>query len=210
MPTRFTILERLLSLYSKGYRQRYGDQILQTLADMLDDQPKVTGRAKIWLKVGLDLPISIVCQNSLASGSNLMNDTPKYIKLGGLLAGIMLIPFSLAVIANTLDQAIYNETLYGSRLWDAPILKTWALILPGLALFVAMASYILYVATSGENKWFKRIIDLKHAWPVILTGLFALSVLFFVFFHDSAHCVTGNPVHEIQNWHQTWQCIGQR
>lgn len=93
MGKRYPIYRAALRLYPKEYRRQYGDQMLQTVADMLDDQPEKRGRVVIWLRVGSELPLSIMRENITNVGEStmhklaLMNNK----RLVGGLAAILLI-----------------------------------------------------------------------------------------------------------------------
>ncbi|HEV2403357.1 MAG TPA: hypothetical protein VGS08_04100 [Candidatus Saccharimonadales bacterium] len=47
----FPLYTRVLRLYPKPYRQRYGLAILQTTADMFDDAQSLTERIMIWVRM---------------------------------------------------------------------------------------------------------------------------------------------------------------
>lgn len=51
---RFPIYSKLLKLYPKQYRDRFGDEILQTTADMLDAADTKRERYNIWIRVAVD------------------------------------------------------------------------------------------------------------------------------------------------------------
>lgn len=209
MSTRFPRYEKLLKLYPKAYRDKYGAEILQTLEDMLDDQPTSLGRAKVWLRTFLDLPIDVFNQNALAIGNDFINETPDYIKQNGFFSGLLLLPFFLIVAINAIDRALFNHTLYHSWLWSQVSIITWIVVFPSLAIAIALYGYITYlVRGTGKNKLSlkDKILDVRRTWPVIISGLFAVSVIFILLFHDSAHCWRQNPVYFVTKWHQTWQC----
>jgi hypothetical protein len=70
MPNQFRLYRFLLRLYPKSFRQKYGDQMIQTLSDMLEDQPDQSSRFLVWLRVSSELPFSIVQQNITNLGEN--------------------------------------------------------------------------------------------------------------------------------------------
>lgn len=202
MVHRFPRYEKLLGLYPKAYRDKYARPMTQTLADMLGDQTNTRGKILVWLRVSLDLPVSIMNQNSLALGGNDMRETPNYIRRNGIIASALLVPFVLAILAGSLDHQLHN-----SWLWRTPALVVWVALLPALAFLLAVSSYILYAASSSlRQNWMSRLFDIKHTWPVVLTGLVGLGIIGLVLFHDSAHCVADNPYKEAHNFNQTLQC----
>lgn len=206
MPSRFPKYERFFKLYPARYRKEYGGAMLQTLADMLDDQPTRAGKLRVWLRTSVDLPISVAHQNAMALGDNVMHQTPQYIKRNGIIAGTLLIPFAAALTANGFDKAMNNHTLYGSWVWGKPALTAWIIILPALAFLLAFVSYILFIVSHPKVNLFKRLFDVERVWPVAITGIIGLGILFMVYFHDSVHCWVQNPVHFVTQWHQTWTC----
>lgn len=207
---RFPIYGRLLGLYPRQYRDMYGDQMLQTLADMLDDAPSHTHRIKIYARAVIDLPLSIMSQQAQYIGGIMVNETPNYIKRNTLITGLMLLPFLAALAANALSKIITGQTLYGSWLWHAPVIAIWVLWLPLLATAIALGTLLVYIwqhSRLEHKSIFVSAQNIRHDWPLLLVAATGLGILAILFGHDSAHCVTGNPVRELQQWHQTWQCV---
>ena len=208
---RFPRYSKLLRLYPKPYREQYGEQMLQTLADMLDTEPE--HETSIWLRTIIDLPFSLTKQQLLYAGGIMSQQIPMYVKRNAVVSTVLLLPFALALIVNGLDKLINNRTLYHSWLWHMPVLAIWVLWLPILAAALALSSLVVFFrkgGTQGRQNSRKQSLDVYHTWPLIAPALVALFVIAMVFGHDSAHCVTGNPVRELHNWHQAWQCIQQR
>src|SRR5262249_42336425 len=116
-------------------------------------------------------------------------------------------PFAATITANGLDKLINNHTLYNSWLWSRAALVMWVMVLPALAFTLALASYLLFVATNkSKQSFWRRVVDIRHTWPVLITGIIGLGIVFMLLFHDSAHCWVQNPVYFATKWHQTWQC----
>ena len=207
---RFPFYDKLLRLYPKPYREQYGAQMLQTLADMLDAEPE--HKTSIWFRAIVELPFSLTKQQLLYAGGIMTHQMPHYVKRNAVVSAALLVPFALALIANGLDTLLRNHTLYHSWLWQMPILTIWVLWLPILAALLALVSLLIFFRerSQQERYSFKQLFDIHHTWPLLAPALAALFIIAMVFGHDSVHCVTGNPVHEIHNWHQTWQCIQQR
>lgn len=183
--------------------------MLQTTADMLDAAPGLRARMAIWLHVVLDLPVNIGRQQLNYAGGIMHNSMPNYIKRNSLMAGALLVPFFAALTANGLDKVFNNHDLHNSWLWHSPAIGLWVIWFPIVALCLAVGSYLIFVFTrSSANKrsWLRKAFDLAHAWPVLLTGLIALSILMLLEFHDSAHCWVQTPTHLASHLQQTWQC----
>jgi hypothetical protein len=209
MKRQFPKYELLLRLYPAAYRNEYGRQMIQTVDDMLADAHSATERRLVWARVILDLPLSITKSQLQYAGSVFHNETPNYVKYIGVLAGLFVLPFFLALVANGLDKVIYNHSLNGSWLWRMPTIGLWVLWLPALALSLTFVSYVMYMLESmGKRKrsGLFGLLDVIHAWPVVIPGIIALGILFMLAFHDSTHCWLQNPVYFITRFHQTVQC----
>jgi hypothetical protein len=207
--SRFPIYAALLKLYPSAHRKRYEQEILQTTADMLDDAPSRLTRVRVWTHVAFDLPLNIVRQQVSYGGDVMSNETPRYLKRSSLIAGALLLPFILALLANGLSKLINKHGLDHSWLWKSPAIGIWILYLPEVALLLALATYIVYIVkgTDGTTRsWLKSAVDVRHVWPIMLPAVLALGVLFLVAFHDSVQCWAQNPVHAVTHMQQTWQC----
>jgi len=203
---RFPYYSRLLRLYPPAFQQRYAQPMLQTLADMLDDP--AANRASIWASVALDLPLTLAHQQFVYFGDTMTRDTPTYIKVTSAVSGLMLVPFITALVAN----ALIPGHLYHSWPWHYHILLVWVFILPALAASLSVITFAVW----SINRWHRGISfwrsasDLAHNWPMLLFAAAGLFIVILVWFHDSVHCIIGNPIAQLQNWRQTWACIAQR
>ena len=138
-----------------------------------------------------------------------MKETPAYIKVNSMISGILLAPFFIALLANSIDKVVGHETLYGSWLWKSPTLAIWVLRLPELALILAFVTYIVYVVRgkgSSRSSWLKRAIDIRHSWPVLVPTVLAFGILFLLAFHDSAQCWGHSVGYTITHTSQVWRC----
>jgi len=207
LKSRYSVYARLLMLYPASYRQQYSDQMLQTLEDMLDHTSGIE-RQLIWLKVLGELPFSVARQQYSYLGGIMVHNTPTYIKRSSLAGAVLLLPFFMFVVLNSLT----NHALNNSTLWQRGVLFTWIILFPSVALLInAMAFVVWLIHTPGRQKaklW-SRLFDVAQSWPMLLISVLAVGILAVVFFHDSVHCVTGNPISELQNWHTTLRCIRQ-
>ncbi|MGH7239184.1 MAG: hypothetical protein ACREHG_03850, partial [Candidatus Saccharimonadales bacterium] len=137
---RFPRYSQLLKLYPASYRKDYGEQMLQTLADMLDDSNSRKDRLSIWLRTSFDLPLSAARQQLILTGDVISHETPDYVKRNSLVGALLLVPFVLALTANALDKVFYNQTLYHSWLWRKPAASLWAIWLPRVATVGALVT----------------------------------------------------------------------
>lgn len=203
---RFPAYSALLKLYPKTYREHFGQQILQTIADMLDHSPTRTARLAVWTHVAAELPINVAKQQTGYIGGIYMKETPRYLKTLSIVSGLLLVPFVAALVANSLDKVINNHTLYTSWLWKMPVLGVWVLYLPATALLLAIGGYAYYITQYKKTSWLRRLLDVKHSWPILIPGLCAFGVLFILAFHDSAHCWVQTPSHLVTHINMTWKC----
>lgn len=200
----------LLRLYPKAYREQYGEQMVQTLEDMLAAAPAVKQRSEVLFRTAVDLPVSIAQQQILYIGGVMAHEMPRYVKRNAVLAGLLLVPFAAALTANGMDKMFHNQTLYQSWLWHTPALALWVLWLPAAALLVALGSLMVYIfrrSRAMATKPDHRTADVMRTWPLVLMAVVSLGIIAIVFGHDSVHCLTGNPIHEVQHWGQTWHCV---
>ena len=207
---RFPRYSKILGLYPNSYKKEYGQQIMQTTADMLDHAKTDRQKIAIWSKVALDLPLNISKQQLQLVGGTYMKETPNYIKIMGILTGVLVLPFFAAIIANGLDKLLNNHTLYNSWVWRYDYIRLWVLVLPAIAATLAIFSllyYVIHSPTKSSGNKFKLVFDLKHNWPIMASGLIALGILFFLRFHDSAPCwIQQIPRHYLSHQNQGQVC----
>ncbi|HEX3568707.1 MAG TPA: hypothetical protein VHT70_03475 [Candidatus Saccharimonadales bacterium] len=205
---RFPLYAKLLHLYPKSYREQYGDQMLQTLADMLDAAPTTAQRALVWLRTMIDMPLSIGRQQLSFAGHALTQETPLFVRRNTLVSASMFLPFFVIVAINDLTA----HGLYHTWLWRVGPLFTWIVLLPAIGMIISTITLVAWLRRMrvAHRSWWRSLIDIRHSWPMLAFVLLGLGILCLVFFHDSVHCVAGNPVRELHNPHATLHCIQQR
>lgn len=203
---RFPHYSKLLGLYPEPYRKEYKEQMLQTLADMLDDPDR--SRRGVWTRTIVDFPLSLIGQQLHYLGGAMANQMPNYIKRNSLLGAWLVAPFFVFLVVN----AVFQDRVQNTFLWHNNILFMWLIFLPALAVLFNLISLIRWLNdrhhTSKKSLW-RTLFDFKNNWPALAVILVGLGILALVIGHDSVHCVTGNPVRELHNANQTWQCISQ-
>ncbi len=210
LKTSYLIYSQLLKLYPKAYWQRYEQEILQTTTDMLNDANGPLAKAVVWLQLAIDLPINIFRQQLVYLGGSMQHEMPAYVKRNGLIASVMLLPFFAALGANGLDKIINNHTLLNSWVWHAPALNIWVIWLPTLAFLLAIISYLTFAIKNNHQKsLLKRLIDIRHSWPVVLPLLVAIFIMLVLVFHDSVQCLMHSPIYTVQHFNKVWQCTSQ-
>ena len=205
LKARFPVYSRLLRLYPLDYQQKYREQTLQTLADMLDDPEH--SKTATWIRTAFDLPLSVSKQQLIYTGAAMIHDSPSYMKRNAMLGAMLLVPFPIAIIVNSFTQHAtlamhdYTRLIYLSAF----------IALPALAFLFCAATWLYWLLDrerTGLSFW-KRLLDVRHNGLVLAVASLGLAMALFVPFHDSVHCVTSNPIHKVTYLHQTWRCIQQ-
>jgi hypothetical protein len=200
---RFPRYSKLLRLYPAGYRKAYGEQMLQTLADMLDDPEQ--SRQAVWTRTILDFPLSVAHQQLSYAGTGAAG-MPRYMKQNARLGAWLVAPFFLFILLNSFS----GQRLRDSLLWHTDFLFIWLVLLPGLAVVFNLAALLRWVRSQRRGRtrttW-SLLTDFRQNWPAVAMIVIGLAILALVFGHDSVRCVSGNPFHELHDWHSTWQCV---
>lgn len=203
---RFPRYSRLLRLYPAGYRKEYGEQMLQTLADMLDDPAR--SHPGVWSRLVLDFPFSVIKQQLSYTGEVMATTMPDYMKRNAMLGTGLVAPFFLLLALHV----VAGNRLEHSWFWHTHVLFIWLLVLPGLAIVCnlqALLRWGLHRRQETHTGTWKVLTDFRRNWPALGVIIIGLCILALVFGHDSVGCVTGNPMRELRNFHQTWQCVQQ-
>lgn len=201
---RFPKYSKLLTLYPVDYQKEYKQQMLQTLADMLDD--KENSRAGVWLRATFDFPFSVAKENMIFIGHNFANETPSYVKKSSFAGAVLLLPFFNFL---TLD-ALSSHSLYGGWFWQPWVIATWLIIMPAVAFLICSYAFVMWSIQRSKTKsigFFKSLFDWRRNWPMTIVSILSLGIIALAVGHDSVHCVVNNPVKEIRYWHTTWRCI---
>jgi hypothetical protein len=181
--------------------------MLQTLDDMVEDQPTATSKNLIKTKAYMELPLSIVQQNFVVASASFFNDTPDYARQTSTVGAILMIPFFLIILTDATER----PGLTSSTVWVA-VLTVSLLALPALAFVINTLSYLVWLRGSNGHKKSSlraRVFSFKQTWPMLAVGGAGLALCLIVLFHNSAHCIIGNPVRTVHNPSQTWQCISR-
>lgn len=195
---RFPVYGRLLRLYPLTYQERYRAEMLQTLADMLDDPERPS--ALVWARTIIDLPLSLAHQQLSYAGGIMKNETPIYVKRNSAIAASLITPFFVLIVVNSLFHHALDFTNSWKRLF------TWLIIgLPAVALILSLVTFIKWSARQ-KSIW-KSLFDFRHNWLLVIPGGLALLIVLFVPFHDSGPCLAHSPVKELRNFSNTVRCI---
>lgn len=201
---RFPKYSRLLGLYPTDYRKEYSRQMLQTLADMLDD--KENAKAAVWLRATVDFPFSVTKENLLFMGHSFLNETPSYVKKASFAGSLLILPFFTFL---ALD-ALTSHSLYGGWFWHPWVIATWIIIMPALAFLICSLAFVKWSVQRSKIKkigFLKSLFDWRRNWPMMIVSILSIGIVSLAVGHDSVQCVVNNPVKEIRYWHTTWRCI---
>ena len=203
---RFPIYTRLLRLFPSFYRDKYAEQMVHTLADMLDDASGYRSKAKVWLRISLDLPVSLIRQNIIYIGGTMAKEVPNYMKESSILGFALLTPFFIILLVNGLTA----HGLYHTWLWHVSVLGIWLLVMPATAVAIAILTLFRWLIERHRLEkvsYWTSLKDIKHSWPLVIILLIGLFIIAVVFGHDSVHCVNPYQNKFWHDFHGTWRCI---
>lgn len=204
---RFPLYSKFLKLYPPEYRQRYSTEMLQTLADMLDD--KKNTRSSVWLRTIADLPFSLIKENAVYMGSIMTHETPNYIKKSSLIGSILLLPFFVFIGLNSL-MAYRLNNVWLEKSWATAALTIFIVVMPATAFIITTGAFLRWTIERKNQTqigFWRNLLDWRRNWPMLAVAVMSFGIIVLVFGHDSVHCVTHNPINEIRDWQNTWQCI---
>ncbi|HVV25961.1 MAG TPA: hypothetical protein VHC21_02935 [Candidatus Saccharimonadales bacterium] len=203
---RFPIYSRILKLYPPAYRQQYGEQMLQTLADMLDHEPSPLRRLRTYLRLAVDVPVTLTSQQVRYAGRAFFDETPVYVRRNTFISFAFFLPFLLIAITN--DLAAHG--FYHTWLWSFGVLLTWIIVLPSIGLIISLVTFAAWLIDRRKHNrqpWARTLFDFAHNWPMLALSGLGVLILLLVFFHDSAYCVIDNPARAVTHAHQTMHCV---
>lgn len=133
-----------------------------------------------------------------------MHDTPAYVKRNSMIGAALAVPFFLVVASGLTHNE--GRALSG---WSSFVAGLCLIGMPAVAVVLNAGSYVTWFSAPAQRSKsvLGRFADVRHTWPMLLAAGVSALLLAVVLFHDSTHCLAGNPVRELHNPHQTWQCI---
>lgn len=202
---RFPRYSQLLQLYPETYRREYSQEMLQTLADMLDGAEAGTERTAIWLRTAIDLPLSATKQQLILAGGIMTHEMPDYLKRRAVIAATLLLPFLTFLFLDS----ITSHSLYGTWAWNPWVVGVWLILLPSLALGISTITFGRWLLEQRQDKvgFWHSLLDWRHSWPVVVVAALSFGIIALAFGHDSVHCVVHNPIADLRYWHTTWTCL---
>jgi hypothetical protein len=108
-----------LRLYPRSFRREYGDQMVQTLDDLLDDTETSMDRLAVWVRVVAETPVTALRENTNTIGekdmTKLIRISNKRLAIGSIIAVLILLTalFSLkgAAIVRKVANIMYGGSL---------------------------------------------------------------------------------------------------
>jgi len=166
---RFKIYAKLLYLYPPNYRRQYGQQLLQTIADMVDDAPSAGARFAVWLRISFDLPITICKEHFLTIGENMYTKQNLHTNRNAVIGGaLLLLPVALLAINRSLMLSGPGRGI------PTYLLIKSTTILPALA--VMLSGFTLYRLLRSDRK-----VQANHLRQAcVLAIVCVLSLAFFI------------------------------
>ena len=166
----FKVYAKLLYLYPSSYRKQYQEQLLQTVADMVDDAPSTYQRFIVWLRIGLDLPVTVCKEHFQVIGDFMHARNNHQIKRNTFISGaLLLLPIILVAINRML---MLSGPGRGLPTYSLIVVTT---MFPVLA--VGLSGFTLYTLLRSDKKL--RTNNLRQSWPLGL--VFAASLLLLMF-----------------------------
>ncbi len=191
------IYKKLLRFYPESYRQRFKSQILLDLEDLYHDELRAKGKAGagFWTFQLMDLSKGIIFENIYEMQEVGMK---KYFHLNNFnIAGaVLLLPillmsvidFSSRVAQGNLghiNQQSYNFFSH-TFLYRAPVLFTWVLFFPFLAVLLNIVS--LVKDKRGKNKMLS-LEFVKNNFATLFILVIGLGFLAMIRLHDFLPCI---------------------
>jgi len=176
------IYQELLKLYPEDYQKQYKQQILQTMGDVLANEPHANKRHLILIKEIITTPINALEQSFIAFSTR-RHTTPWLVISITSLA--LLAPFFIAIAIDEISEFITGGHLYNTWLWNSTVLFIWIVALPFASLVLSLSTYLVSLIRHRNKKMF--FLGKKY-WLTIITILLSVGILSLAIFHDSMRC----------------------
>ncbi|MCL5797311.1 MAG: hypothetical protein M1366_00730 [Patescibacteria group bacterium] len=198
----YTFYSMLLLFYPPDYRRKFGQEMFLTFQDMYREEMMEKGKAStgFWLEVIGDAFSSAVGQHlQMIQKQGVRKYSRETLNLNkyNIIGGILLLPafgiFALDIVSRVLQGDIvhYNRALYAflshTPLYRTPILFSWVILFPLLAVLINLVPVINYFRRKHTVKISVLFIERNLISIAILgVGLFFLAI---VKLHDFAPCM---------------------
>jgi|GEM_PF-2720969 len=174
---RFRIYRRLLNLYPAAFRREYGEQLLQTIADMVDDAPSPAERFAVWLRISLDFPLTVCKEHFQVIGDRMKAKKQQGV---GRVTLISTALFLLPIIIVTINRLLM---LSGPRRGvPTYYLIVTSAIFPLLAVALAGSTLLRLWRGNGAVR-----PSLRQAGPLVFILLASLVLLCWIISQDISY-----------------------
>lgn len=178
---RFPAYSRMLRLYPRAYYRQYAVQMLQTLADILDD-PDLDRATKTKMHIGawIDLGKSIPRQRLLAATRSAAHQPNNYLKNRSLASLLQIAPIAVTFGAQLVLGTYSSEGGSSNSFLDLWFSRNgvfvWLILLPLIATLNAL--YALAIWYAARQKWPKSKRPAGDRWGtrLSLAGLLLISL----------------------------------
>ena len=186
----------LLMFYPQTYRRKFENEMRFLFNDLYREEIKRNGRIKIGfcLTQSIDLIINGFLQHLDLIRKYL--STELNLNIYNMFGFIFLLPAMLMFLTDLLsrisqgDLTHYNRSVYyflsHTPLYWYPVLVTWTILLPGLALLINLVPFIKS-KIKHKNMTFTKLISLN--WFSALLSVISLGFITIVKLHDFAPCM---------------------
>ncbi len=192
----------LLLFYPKEYKKKFGNEIQILLKDLYQEELATRREVEIWFWISKSMDI---IKNAFIQHIDLINQQgmKKYLKSEfnfnryNLIGTIFLTPaltvFAIDLISRVIqfDLVHYNRPVYNflshTPLYWYPVLVTWVIVLPTLAVIINLIPLIKNMQSKKKSIYVK-LFNKQNLFSLIILFL-GLMFLAIIKLHDFAPCI---------------------
>lgn len=193
------VFQNLLLLYPDTYRKKFGQEMLIAFEDLYTERLINERKSGIffWLVISLDIVKSAFEQHReliIKKGMKKYIRQTLHINIYNIIGGLLLLPFLSVFFIDLIariaqgDLTHYNRPVYAllshSLLYWFPVLFTWVILFPALAIIINLIPLIKNIL----KKYGSFLLFIKQ--NVITLAIFAVGLAFLAIIklHDFAPC----------------------
>lgn len=195
------VFHTLLLLYPEQYRKRFADEMLLTFEDLYQEKVAQEGQAGIlfWLRISFDIFISALEQHRKQMqklGMKKYLGKTLHINKYNIIGLVLLLPFFSVFLISLFariaqgDLTHYNRPVYSllshSLLYWFPVLFTWVILFPALAIIVNLVPLIKNIIKK-HGSLFEFSFIRQNAITLLILAV-GIGFLAIIKFHDFAPC----------------------
>jgi len=195
------IFQNLLLLYPEQYRKRFEDEMLLTFEDLYQEKVALDGQAGVlfWLRISFDIFATALEQQGKQMqklGMKKYMGKTFHINKYNIIGFVLLLPFFSVFLISILariaqgDLTHYNRPLNAflshSLLYWFPVLFTWVILFPALAVLLNIIP-LLKALNKNHGFLFAFFFIKQNAFTLLILAV-GLGFLAIIIFHDFAPC----------------------